>query len=68
MWFCLHFCVVFDLFRLFPSLCLVLPVSLDCPFLIAASVFSGAYIGMKINNPYILPDLSFTVLGEVYSI
>ena len=68
-WFliCLIFCVVFVCFRLLSCVPNVSSFSglsiLDCPF-----IFSGVYIGMKNNNPYLHPDLCFTVLGEVYPI
>jgi hypothetical protein len=51
----LAFCVVLCLYLLFVfALCLVcpiLPVSLDCPFLIASSFFSNVYLYIPLITP-----------------
>ena len=43
-------CCVFVLFDF--VLCLMLPVSLDCPFLIAPSVFSSVYLTVSASESF----------------
>ena len=43
----------------FCFVCPMLPVSLDCPFLIAPSVFSNIYFRIHIRNRVILSKLSW---------
>jgi len=65
----LVFCVVF-LFFVF-VLCLVypmLPVFLDCPFLITPSVFSNVYFHLKTLEPVIPHSRLITGLVTVLSV
>jgi len=47
---CLVFCVVFLFVFILCLVCPILPVSLDCPFLIALSVFSNVYLKEMTNQ------------------
>ena len=64
------YCVVFLFFFTSSSvLCPTFNVSLDCPFLIAPSVFSNIYLDVPIFSVYPHKCMGFTIdQGEVYSI
>ena len=55
----LSFCFVF-LRLLYP----MLPVSLDCPFLIASSVFSSIYLDQLFKMCYIIFPLAFCEIKD----
>jgi hypothetical protein len=40
--------------------CLLLPVSLDCPFLIASSVFSNVYLPVSLECPFLIASSVFS--------
>ena len=60
------FCVVFVCLRRI-YVCPILPVSLDCPFLIAPVVFSNVYLFACLRRIYVLYALSCQCLWIVHS-
>jgi hypothetical protein len=44
----------------------LLPVSLDCPFLITSSVFSNVYLSVSLDCPFLIAPTVFSNISNLY--